>query len=654
MLKRMMLLSALVCLTPLFLTAESKAPIHPLDPITADEMAFTLSILKSAGKLDSGTRFPVIALQEPAKDEVLHFIPGSEFPREVFAMAFDSATGKVHEAIVDLRKNSLVSWKEIPGVQAPQMFEEYEAAQPVVRADSRWQDAMRKRGITDFEKVEVEAWAPGYPGNEWNGKRIFRCLSYYKGSGKNTESRPIEGVTAFLDVIQQKVIKVTDTGVVPVVKEAGEYAGPSVGPLREILKPLEIRQPDGPNFEIEGNEVKWQNWDFRFAMHPREGLVLYTVGYQDHGKLRSILYRASLSEMIVPYGDPDSDWSFRNPFDEGEYGLGHFVNSLVPRSDAPENATFFAAILNDAKGEAVEIPRAIAIYEKDGGLLWRHWDYDTTESRRARDLVVSWIATIGNYDYAFNWIFHQDGTLESEILLTGTMLVKGVDTASAGEHNAHESGHLVAPNILAIHHQHFFCFRLDLDVDGAAGNNIVELNTSPVAAGPGNPRHNAFIMSETPFHTEMEAQRNLNLASSRKWKVINTAVKNTMDDPVGYLLMPNENAVPYAAPDSWIRKRAGFLSHHLWVTKYDRNEQYAAGDYVNQSKGGDGLVKWTAKNRSLDQQDLVLWYNLGVTHIPRPEEWPVMTVHRTGFKLLPSSFFSRNPALDLPPANAAH
>ena len=54
-------------------------------------------------------------------------------------------------------------------------------------------------------------------------------------------------------------------------------------------------------------------------MHPREGVVLYRVGYEDDGKLRSILYRASLSEMVVPYGDPAPSWFFRGVFDEGEY-----------------------------------------------------------------------------------------------------------------------------------------------------------------------------------------------------------------------------------------------------------------------------------------------------------------------------------------------
>jgi primary-amine oxidase len=117
-----------------------------------------------------------------------------------------------------------------------------------------------------------------------------------------------------------------------------------------------------------------------------------------------------------------------------------------------------------------------------------------------------------------------------------------------------------------------------------------------------------------------------------------------MGEPVGYLLMPGENTPSYAAPDSWIRKRASFLNAQFWATPYDAAEQHAAGNYVNQSKG-DGLGEWTKADRSIENQDVVLWYTLGITHIPRPEEWPIMPAHHASFELVPSGFFRSNPAL---------
>jgi primary-amine oxidase len=609
---------------------------HPLDPLSKEEIAATVQVLRAAGKWGEATRVPIVVLREPPKD-VAH-------PRrEAFAEVLERERNQTFEAVIDLADRRLVSWKQVPGAQPAITAEEIRVAPALVKADTRWQEAIRKRGITDFENVQVDPWSAGWYGiREEDGARLIKGISHYRGSSKNAWARPIEGLMALVDLNARKVVKVLDSGVVPVAKAPGDFDEKSVGKLRPAPKPLRIAQPEGPSFRVTGNEVRWQNWRFRFALHPREGLVLYTVGYEDQGRLRSILYRASLSEMIVPYGDPGALWFFRNVFDEGEYGVGRNTFPLEPNADCPPNAVFFDAVWADETGKPVEIPRAIGLFERDGGILWKHTDFLTThnESRRARQLVLVSIATVGNYEYGFQWVFHQDGGLEMELLLTGIMQTKGV---AGGAHDPY--AHLVAPNVAAVHHQHFFNFRLDLDVDGAAGNSVVELDTEPAKD---DPQRRAFVMRETVLAAEREAQRHLDLARHRKWKVINPAVRNALGHPVGYMLVPGESAVPLAAADSWVRKRAGFLNAHLWVTPYDPGENHAAGPYPNQSKGGDGLPKWTAANRPLANRDVVLWYTMGVTHLPRPEEWPVMTVHKTGFRLIPNGFFAQNPALDVP------
>jgi primary-amine oxidase len=396
--------------------------------------------------------------------------------------------------------------------------------------------------------------------------------------------------------------------------------------------------------------VRWQNWRFRFSIEPREGLVLHQVAYDDHGRLRSILYRASLSEMLVPYADPSSNWSFRNAFDEGEYGLGRLTDSLEVGVDAPKHARFFPAVWADDLGKPTVLPRAVAIYERDGGLLWKHFEYysnNRTDGRRARELVIFSMVTVANYDYGFNWIFRQDGTMELQAVLTGIMLTKGVQS----DEHAHDADgrvwHMVAPNLAAVHHQHFFNFRLDFDIDDGP-NAVREVNTRALPAGANNPSLNAFVMEETPLHNEADAQRDMNLASARRWVVINPTSPNKLGQPAGYLIAPGDNSVPYLQPESLIRQRAGFINHHFWATAFDPAEQHAAGEFPNQSEPGQGLPAWTNANRSLEGQDVVAWYTFGVTHIPRPEEWPVMSVTTAGFKLLPVSFFTFKPSLDVP------
>jgi primary-amine oxidase len=354
--------------------------------------------------------------------------------------------------------------------------------------------------------------------------------------------------------------------------------------------------------------------------------------------------------MVVPYGDSDRNWRWRAAFDVGEYNVGRQTSSIEENTDAPEHATLVDAIFADDEGRPQTLPRAVGIYERDGGMLWKHYDMYSrrNQSRRARQLVIFFITTIGNYDYGINWIFHQDGTLEADAALTGIMLPKGVkNTMAQGHEQAFPSGHLVAANVVAPHHQHFFNFRLDLDVDGTA-NSVHEMNTKAGAGGPGNPALNAMVMEESALARETVAPRRMDQHTARHWLIVNTGERNALGHHPSYILVPGANALPYVAPNSPVRTRAGFINHHFWATRYRPGEWHAAGPYPNQSRGGDGLPRWIADDESLVNEDVVVWYTLGITHIPRPEEWPIMSAAHVGFRLIPGGFFARNPALDVP------
>ena len=645
--------SLLLCLFAGAALAHPDDDHSPLAPLAKDEILAAVQILKHAARVGDDSRFSLITLREPPKQEVLDPRPGSRPHREAFVVVYERNSNQTFEAIVDLSSRRVSSWKEIHGVQPSFLTEDAKIVEDAVRADPRWQEAMRKRGISDLSKVRIDDWAGGYFGDpKESGFRFRRAISYYGGDPSDSifATGPVEGVVVYVNLNTKKVFKFADTGVVPRPKSATAPSREDDHP-REALKRLQVIQPDGTSFQVHDNEVSWQNWRFRFGMNSREGLVLYRVGYEDRGKLRSILYRGSLSEMVVPYGDPSEAWYFRNAFDEGEDSMGRYANSLEPEVDAPSNAIFFDATLADETGVPFVLPRSVALYERDGGLLWKHFDRDNSQnnSQRSRELVLSWIATVGNYDYGFDWIFQQDGTLEMRVLLTGILETKGVDLASESHNQSPDMayGHLVDRNLLAVHHQHFFNFRLDMDVDGT-NNSVVEMNTVAESANPGNRYKSAFTMKETALRSESEAHRNVDLGSSRKWEVVNPSVRNGVGGSPGYILVPEENAVPYAAPDSWMRKRAGFINAHFWATAYDPAQLYAAGFYANQSRGDDGLPVWIRANRSLQDSDVVIWYTLGVTHIPRPEEWPIMAVHPVGFRLVPDGFFDHNPALDVP------
>jgi primary-amine oxidase len=640
----MMALSASV-----FLTVHAQSPPaavgpHPLDPLTAAEIEAASGLLRAAPQFPADAVFATLVLKEPPKADVLGYTPGAAIRRRAFAVIFDRPRNRTFEAVVDLTGARVASWTEVKGVQPAALESEYDRFVDVVKADTRFRDAMVKRGITDLDEIQVDFWAVGQVAPQYRTRRLLRAVAYFKGGGSNFYSRPVEGVGVLVDMNTERVVEFFDTGVVPI--PAGSDLDEKSTGTRTPPRALTISQPDGASFAITGHEISWQKWRFRYAMHPREGLVLHTVGYEDDGRVRPILYRASVSEMAVPYGDTDRNWRWRSAFDVGEYGMGRLASPIDATADAPANARLLPATFADDDGEAYEQKNVVGIYERDGGLLWKHYESfaRTNESRRARQLVIFFIATIGNYDYAINWIFHQDGVLELDAALTGLMLPKGVREVKA-THMA--SGHLVAANVVAPHHQHFFNFRLDFDVDGPA-NEVREMNTRAMPAGPGNPNLNGMIMEETRLGTEALAQRRMNMTAARTWSVVNPSAQNALGHHTSYILVPGVNSIPYIAPASQVRRRAGFVNQHFWATRFKEDEMYAAGDYPNQSLGGAGLPRWVANNEPLSNQDVVVWYTLGVTHIPRPEEWPVMPVTHVGFKMIPGGFFSRNPALDVP------
>jgi len=634
--------------------AQSPPISHPLDPLTENEIKMAVTVVKKDKSLTEFARFPNISLQEPDKQTVLNFKKGDAIARQAFLVILEPRLNKTYEAIVDIKASKILSWQEVSTGQPPLLDEEYEILDRVAKADIRWQEAMKKRGITDFENVIIDGWATGMMSEkeQASGKRLIRGITYYKGKERNNYyGAPIEGLSVTVDLNNRQVFEVRDTGIVPFSKANFDYDEKTLSPLQKALKPLRIQQPQGTTFQIKGNEVSWQNWKFRYLMHPREGLVLYLVTYNDNGKDRMILYRAGLSEMLVPYSDTSREWAVRSAFDVGEYRFGWLSTPLDKGNDVPENTVLLNALFADDNGEPYLGKNLIGIYEKDAGILWRHYDFNTEtfEGRRARQLVVNTVAAIGNYDYGINWIFHEDGTLEQRSDLTGIMLAKATHDVTNAHNHGDQFGTLVAANVEAINHQHFLNFRLDFDVDGVK-NSVTEMKVSTLSPEK-NPFGNAFTMSERNLQQESEAIRDVNLAESRAWMVMNKNQKNSLGMPTSYMLMPSANSIYYPNLQADSRQRGEFATHHFWATRYKAKELYAAGDYPNQGKEGRGLPQYTADNESLDNEDLVVWYTYGVTHIPRPEEWPIMTVHPAGFKIMSWGFFDQNPVLNVPKNN---
>jgi primary-amine oxidase len=625
---------------------------HPLEPLSVDEISAVVGLLLDGDRVGDRPVVAWVALEEPPKRDVLTWTPDGPMTRRALAVSVDRATGITYQSVVNLSEGAVEQAEAKPGLHAPILAVEWLEATPTIVGDSRVQEALRERGVTDLDTVVVEPWPAAYFGEEVDqlGRRLGRAILFIREhDGDSPWARPIEGLLVIADRSTGEVVEVRDRGATPVPSDPGRMGAgdPGVGPLREDIKPIVITQPDGPSFTLKGSELRWQRWSMRISTHPIEGLVLHQIAYDDPaaGRIRPICYRASLSEMVVPYGDPGPLYYWRHVFDAGEAALGKNTQSLTLGCDCVGEVQYLDAPMIGHDGQPTVIANAVCIHEEDDGVLWRHadWRSELTHVRRSRRLVVSSWANLGNYDYGFFWYFYLDGTIEVEVKLTG---VPAAAAHQPGQRPTH--GALVASDLSAPHHQHLFCFRLDLDVDGVENwIEEVELVADPVS--PDNPRGAAFHTEATPLRTEREARRDAFPAAGRFWKVSAARARNGTGEPTAYALIPGGQPALLAGAESAVARRAEFARHHLWVTQHADGELHAAGDYPNQHPGGDGLPVFIAGNRSLDSTDVVLWFTCGSNHVARPEDWPVMPVDYAGFHLRPVGFFDRNPALDVPP-----
>jgi len=628
----------------------SLAAVHPLDPLSAEEIRITSQVVK-ADKRFAAAAIPIVRLEEPQKSDVLAWElrrqnkTPSVLPRRSHAVVASGSS--IFEAIVDVGTKQLVSVQEMKNVEGPLTGTEFMETTRIILANPRFQESLRARGLTNFSKVFCAPFTAGYYGiPEHEGKRILMVGCFdTRRSTNNNFGWPIERLYAIVDLRAREVLNVVDYGSIPVSESNQNFKEADINPLRASRKPTVLTQPNGANFQIDGNEVQWGNWTFHVRLDPRVGPIISLVRWRDRGNARSVLYEGHLSEMFVPYMDPDVGWYSRTYFDAGEYGAGLMASPLKAGVDCPATAAFFPATFNNDKGEPVTTPRALCVFERDSGdPIWRH----DAEGRKNVELVVRMAAGIGNYDYLLDWVFNDAAEIEVRVGATGIVALKGVRTQKMSDASAAEDaryGTLVAPGLVATNHDHYFNFRLDLDVDGTE-NSFTREVYEKMELPRESPRRSIYVVrGETPA-TEKGAQFDTGHVAE-KFLIVNESRKNSVGNVVGYELMYANHARLMLDKEDWPSKRAKFLEHDLWLTPFNHSEKYAAGDYVFASRESGGLSLWTQSDRPVRRQDIVLWLNLGLHHLTRAEDQPVMPTVWHSFKLRPFNFLNQNPALDL-------
>jgi primary-amine oxidase len=627
---------------------------HPLDPLTAAEIHVAVQVARTDARF-AGAVFPSVAVQDPPKTDVLAWRAGKPFGRLARVQAMTAAG--FFELLVDLAARRIMSATERRGVEPSIMLSEVEAVK-IVLSDEAFKAGLQKRGITDLTRVFCAPFSAGYYGSpDQAGKRLVKIGCFdTRRSTTNVFGWPIERLYALVDLRQMAVLSVTDSGVVPVTDREMNYDAAAIRTPRDPRKPVTLALPLGTNVRVAGHEISWGNWRFHVRIDPRVGTSISLAQWRDGQAWRQVLYQGYLSEMFVPYMDADYGWQSRTYFDTGEYGAGVLASTLRSGIDCPDTATFLPAEFATDKGEPFTTPNALCVFERSGGEpIWRHAEAvnQTYEGRASVELVVRMAATIGNYDYLFDWIFNDAAEIEVRVGATGIDALKGVATRRMDDPSAPGDtrfGTLVAPNLVAVNHDHYFNFRLDLDVDGPI-NSINEDVYRLLRLPPDSARRSVYAVERRIAESEAAVELDMSHDPVRL-RVINEERTNEVGNPTSYEVLAFNHARLLLDPDDWPAKRAAFLRHDAWVTPYEPEERYAGGQYMFGSRGEDGLATWAARDRAIRKRDVVVWINLGMHHLTRAEDLPVTPMMWQSFRLRPHNFLDRNPAIDLPAEKA--
>ncbi|KAK3126781.1 hypothetical protein QOZ80_7AG0562390 [Eleusine coracana subsp. coracana] len=656
--------------------ARASSKSHPLDPLTAGEhSAVRTAVLASPLICDRPLTFHYVGLDEPDKADVISHEHGiSSTQRRAFVIA--RAGGQSHELQVDITNisaPSVLSHAIHHGSGFPRFTTEEEvAAAALPDKYPPFAESVQRRGL-DIEDVGCGVIAMGWWGSDeqakWGNRRIAKMQCFViADETANFYARPMEGVTLVVDLERMAIVGYKDRVRYPVPKAEGtDYRAEKVGPpfTGPAAAPGVVVQPEGRGFHIDGHVVRWANWEFHLGFDMRAGTVISQASIYDADAemRRRVLYRGFVSEVFVPYMDPEEEWYFHTFMDAGEYGLGTVAFPLQPGGDCPDNAVYFDGYYADQDGKPVKVDNVMCVFERYAGdVAWRHTEallrgQVYTEVRPDVTLVVRMVVTMGNYDYVLDWEFKTSGTIKLMASLSGILEMKATTYTHTDQIKEDVHGTLVAENTIGVYHDHFITYHLDLDVDGTKNSFVKNTITpkrntkDPATGGADTPRRSYWTVHHEVAENESDGQVSLNSSPPADLLFVNPSKRTKIGNEVGYRLVPaGATATSLLADDDYPQRRASYTKKQVWVTPYNRSEKWAPGLYTVQGTGDDGLAAWSKRNRRIKDEDIVLWYTLGFHHVPCQDDFPVMPTLSGSFELRPFNFFEGNPLIRSRPA----
>ncbi|KAL4903059.1 hypothetical protein BDW74DRAFT_186649 [Aspergillus multicolor] len=639
--------------------------MHPLNDLTPNEINAARTAVHSLHGSET-LIFKAITFDEPAKKDMVAYLVAEMNresalppPRLAYCIYYIKSSDTLMTTWVKLPDRTIARSEPVdPSFHGNVDFDEVQQVEDMVMQDPSVLAEIAKLQLPEHLTVVAEAWGFGSDGgidDKHRQYQVYMFVSETNNPDSNHYAWPLS-FSPVVDPVRMVVtrIEMMPTGVddtraeaVTPYKDLGpnEYV-PEAQNLRTDLKPLTVVQPEGASFTVDSDNVlRWQKWHVRVGFNYREGIVLRDIRYDN----TPLFYRISLSEMTVPYADPRSPYFRKMAFDLGDVGAGLVANDLKLGCDCLGAIAYLDGWISDRAGRPIRKGNAVCIHEQDNGIGWKHTNYRTGRACivRNRELVIQTILTVSNYEYILAFKFNQAGQIDYEVRATGILSTCAIDEGATVPF-----GTIVHPGVLAAHHQHILSLRLDPALGSyTSGNQLAYTETFPVPHGieHGNPHGNCYTSHSKTV--PVSCGLDLDTESGRVFSIQNPNIKNKVNDlPASYKIHSPPLQKMLAAPASIHYRRAEFADHEVYVTKYQGDELFSGGKFTNQSQGGTGIKGWAARQDNVVDEDIVVWVQFGINHVPRIEDFPVMPVEILTVSLKPVNFFTRNPAIDVPPS----
>ncbi|XP_058045123.1 primary amine oxidase, lung isozyme-like [Ahaetulla prasina] len=404
-------------------------------------------------------------------------------------------------------------------------------------------------------------------------------------------------------------------------------------------------EPREPRYRIQNNQVTFLNWKFTFGIDASRGPRIFDVRFNGE----RIIYELSLQEASAIYGSNSPTSTLIRYMNVG-FGLRSHIFPLTQGVDCPYLSSYLDWHFFYDSSLPVSRKKSICIFEQNAELpIRRH--YESIQSPfygglSDSNLVFRTISSVGNYDYIWDFIFHQNGAIGVRVHVSGYI------QTSFYFGDAEDFANRVQERVLGIILTHNIHFKVDLDIGGVE-NTLV-----------GNDM--AFETTQAPWSPEQEIHR-----MKMVRKVLDTENKAAFrlhDNVPRYIYFASNCTNKWGHEQGYRIQMVSFSGDHLpesdpmepglsWgryklaVTKRKENEPFSTTPY-NQVDPWKPPVVFAdfINNESIVNEDLVAWINTGFLHIPHSEDIPNTATlgNVVGFFLRPYNYFDDDPSMCSP------